>query len=158
MVRLLREVDVRKATGPDDVSPRTLKHCASELAGPLSEAFTACLEENTSPSLWKEAWVMPVHKRSARTELGNNRQNSLLSVVGKVFERVVANEVCRHLDDNNLPSNQQFGFRVGWSTSDFLLFLSRDWQDDLDDGLAVALDIAGAFDQVWDAGLLEKLQ
>ena len=98
-MRLLREVDVRKATGPDDVSPRTLKHCASELAGPLSEAFTACLEENTWPSVGKEAQVVPVHKRSVRTDAENYRPISLLSVVGKVFEKVVTDEVCCHLDE-----------------------------------------------------------
>ena len=41
------------------------------------------------------------------------------------------------------------------------MLLSRDWQDSLDNGLdtlVVALDIAGAFDRVWHAGLLEKLR
>ena len=40
------------------------------------------------------------------------------------------------------------------------MLLSRDWQDFLDNGmniLGIAPDIAGVFDQVWDAGLLEKL-
>ena len=69
--------------------------------------------------------------------------------------------ICRHLRENNLLSNQQFGFRPGRSTSDLLLLLSKDWQDALDDGqdtLVVALDIAGAFDRVWHEGLLEKLR
>ncbi|KAK4317340.1 hypothetical protein Pmani_011604 [Petrolisthes manimaculis] len=34
---LLRAVDVRKASGPDDVSPQVLRHCSSELAGTLTE-------------------------------------------------------------------------------------------------------------------------
>ena len=115
VVCLLRGVNNRKATGPDNVNPRTLKHCASELAGPFMQVFTTRLEENSWPSMWKEAQVVPVHKRSGRMESGNYKLISLLSVVGKVFERVVANEVCHHLDDN--LSNQQFGFRAGWSTS-----------------------------------------
>ncbi|XP_063868224.1 uncharacterized protein LOC135104623 [Scylla paramamosain] len=55
----------------------------------------------------------------------------------------------------------QFGFRPGKSTADLLLFLSKDWQDALEEGLdtlVVALDIAGAFDRVWHAGLIEKLR
>ena len=82
-------------------------------------------------------------------------------MVGKVFERVVADVVCRHLNDNYLPSDQQFGFRPGRSTSDLLMLLTRDWQDALDDGkdtVVVALDIAGAFDRVWHGGLIEKLR
>ncbi len=159
--RLLRAVDVKKATGPDNISPQVLRHCASELAGPLSQVFSACVGGNTWPSVWKEARVVPVHKKNSRADPVNYRPISLLSVVGKVFERIVAEVICRHLDDNNLLSNQQFGFRSGRSTSDLLLLLSKDWQDSLDEGLdtlIVALDIAGAFDRVWHEGLLEKLR
>ena len=159
--QLLRGVDVRKATGPDNVSPQVLRHCASVLAEPLTTVFSSCLRENIWPLLWKEARVVPVHKRNSRSDPKNYRPISLLSVVGKVFERIVAEVICSHLDDNHLLSDQQFGFRPGRSTSDLLLLLSRDWQDALDDSLdtiVVALDIAGAFDRVWHAGLLEKLR
>ena len=66
-----------------------------------------------------------------------------------------------HLDDKSLLSNYQFGFRSGRSTSNLLMLLYRDWQDPLDNGLdilVIALDIAGAFDRVWHADLLEKLR
>ncbi len=110
--------------------------------------------------VWKEASVVPVHKRNSRSYPKNYRPISLLSVVGKVFERIVAEVITRHLDDNQLFSSQQFGFRTGRSTSDLLLLLSKEWQDALDEGqdtLVVALDIAGAFDRVLHAGLMEKL-
>ncbi|KAK4327801.1 hypothetical protein Pmani_001749 [Petrolisthes manimaculis] len=127
---LLRAVDVRKASGPDDVS-----HCSSELAGPLTEVFTSCIQENTWPSIWKEARVVPVHKRKSRTNPANYRPISLLSVVGKIFERIVVQTLTHHLDDESLLSNQKFGFRSGRSTSDLLMLLSRDWQDSLDNDL-----------------------
>ncbi len=82
-------------------------------------------------------------------------------MVVKVFERVVEDVVCRQLKGNHLLSDQQFGFRHGWSNSDLLMLLTGGWQDALDDGLdsvAVALDIAGAFDRVWHGGPLEKLR
>uniref|UniRef100_A0A0P4VTV9 Reverse transcriptase domain-containing protein n=1 Tax=Scylla olivacea TaxID=85551 RepID=A0A0P4VTV9_SCYOL len=159
--RLLQGLDVQKATGPDNISPHVLKQCARELAVPLTTVFSACLWENTWPLVWKEARVVPVHKRSSRSDPKNYRPISLLSVVGKVFERVVADVVCRHLQDNYLLSDQQFGFRPGRSTSDLLMLLTGGWQDALDGGLdsvVVALDIAGAFDRVWHGGLLEKLR
>ncbi len=159
--RLLSEVEVGKATGPDNVSPRVLKNCAKELSGPLTTVFQTCLRENKWPSTWKEARVVPVHKKSLRSEPSNYRPISLLSVVGKVLERLVAGVICQHLSENNLLSDRQFGFRPGRSTSDLLLLLTKDWQNALDEGLdtlVVALDIAGAFDRVWHAGLLEKLR
>ncbi|XP_063845411.1 uncharacterized protein LOC135091588 [Scylla paramamosain] len=73
--------------------------------------------------------------RSSRSDPKNYRPISLLSVVGKVFERVVADVVCRHLQDNYLLSDQQFGFRPGRFTSDLLMLLTGGWQDALDGGL-----------------------
>ncbi|XP_063888878.1 uncharacterized protein LOC135115794 [Scylla paramamosain] len=159
--RLLQGLDVQKATGPDNISPHVLKQCARELAVPLTTVFSACLWENTWPLVWKEVRVVPVQKRSSRSDPKNYRPISLLSVVGKVFERMVADVVCRHLQDNYLLSDQQFGFSPGRSTFDLLMLLTGDWQDALDGGLdsvVVALDIAGAFDRVWHGGLLEKLR
>ncbi|XP_045113326.1 uncharacterized protein LOC123505739 [Portunus trituberculatus] len=62
--RLLGALDESKATGPDDVSPRLLKHCARELTAPLTTVFTTCLKENKWPSVWKEARVVPVNKKT----------------------------------------------------------------------------------------------
>ncbi|KAG7159578.1 RNA-directed DNA polymerase from transposon X-element-like 4 [Homarus americanus] len=119
---------------------------ANELAGPLSNVFNTCLVENTWPTMWKQARVVPVHKKWSKSDPGNYRLISLLSVVSKIFEWLVAEEMCRHFNLHNLLSNRQFGFRSSRSTSDLLLLLSGDWQDALNNGLdnlVIALDIAG---------------
>lgn len=97
--------------------------------------------------MWKETSVVPVHKRNSRANLRNYIPISLLSMVGKVFDRIVAEVITRHPDDNNLLSSHQIGFRPGRSTSDLLLRLTRSWQDVLDerlDTIVIALDIAEA--------------
>ncbi|XP_063609421.1 uncharacterized protein LOC134783471 [Penaeus indicus] len=79
----------------------------------------------------------------------------------KVFEKIIAEQLMKHLENHNLISARQFGFRSSRSTADLLLLLSKNWQDALDAGqdtLVIALDIAGAFDRVWHRGLLAKLQ
>ena len=105
--------------------------------------------------------MVPIHKKNSRSEPSNYRPVLLLSVVGKVLERIVAEVICQNLSENHLLSDRQFGFRPSCSTSDLLLLLSKDWQDALDEGLdilVVALDIAGAFDRIWHAGLVEKFR
>ena len=159
--KVLRDIDVGKATGPDNISPRVLKNCARELSGPLATIFAACLEQNKWPAAWKEAHVVPVHKKESKTDPRHYRPISLLSTMGKVFEKLIAETLWRHLNQHSLVSPHQFGFRPGRSTSDLLLLLSQEWQDTLDEGLdtlVVALDIAGAFDRVWHSGLLAKLR
>lgn len=58
--KALRETDPGKATSPDGISSRVLKNCAKELSEPLTNIFTACLEEKW-PAVWKEGNVVPVH-------------------------------------------------------------------------------------------------
>ncbi|XP_050690070.1 uncharacterized protein LOC126982212 [Eriocheir sinensis] len=142
------------------ITSRVLKNCAKELSEPLANIFSVCLEEKKWPAAWKEANVVPVHKKDSRTDPNHHRPISLLSAMGKVFEKMLAAVIGKHLTDNNLLSPYQFGFRAGRSTSDLLL-LSQEWQDSLDEGLdtlVVALDISGAFDRVWHSGLLAKLR
>ena len=102
-----------------------------------------------------------VHKKSPRDEPSNYRPISLLSLMGKVLEQLVTSPICKHLDENHLLSDRQFGFRPGRSTADLLLLLSKNEQEALEEGqdtLVVALDIAGVFDRVWHPGLVEKLR
>ncbi|XP_045111706.1 uncharacterized protein LOC123504866 [Portunus trituberculatus] len=102
-----------------------------------------------------------VHKKNSKSEPNNYRPISLFSVVGKLLEQVVAGVICQHLSEHRLLSDRQFGFRPGRSTADLLTLLSQGWQDALDKGLDIlllALDIAAAFDRVWQAGLVQKLR
>ena len=159
--RHLKGTNTSKAPGPDGVSPHFLKKCAEQLTWPLTFIFRQCLQHGVWPSQWKEARVTPVHKKSLRSEPGNYRPISLLSVVSKIFERIIGEQLTAYLEENHLQSPRQFGFKKGHSTSDLLLLLSKNWHDALDAGrpsLVIALDIAGAFDCVWHQGLLAKLQ
>ena len=108
-------MDVEKDTGPYDVSPCVLKHCAKELSGLLATVFKSCLRKSKWPSIWKKARVVPVHKKGSRSVPTNYRP---LSVVGKVLEQIVAGAICQHLSENHLLSDKQFGFRPGRSTAD----------------------------------------
>lgn len=83
--RLLREVEVEKATGLDDVSLQLLKKCAKELLGPLSTGFATCLRENKWPSLWKEERVVPFHKKGSLSVPSNYGPIFRFSVVGKLL-------------------------------------------------------------------------
>ena len=147
--RLLRTINTRKAPGPDGVSPYLLKHCAGELSKPLTLIFRQCLSSCIWPTAWKEARVTPVHKKRDKNDPTNYRPISLLSVVSKILERVIVEQLTCHLDRHHLISHRQYGFRKGRSASDLLLLLARTWHEALDSGrpsLVIALDIAGAFD------------
>ena len=86
---------------------------------------------------------------------------SLLSVVSKVFQKLVNNRIVDHLEKCGLFSDFQYGFRSSRSTADLLIVVS----DRIARAFnrygatpAVALDISKAFDKVWHACLLHKLK
>ena len=154
-------VDVKKALGPDGISPYTLKMCASQLAHPLALLFQNCLHSQTWPTTWKKARVVAVHKKKSRTSPENYRPISLLSTIGKIFEKVLANRITSFLELHHLLSPKQFGFRQNMSAADLLLNMSTTWNSALDSGkdtYVIALDIAGAFDRVWHRGIITKLK
>ena len=104
--------------------------------------------------------MVPVFKNvGERSTAKNYHPVSLLSVVSKVFEKLVNNRIVYHLEKSGLFSDFQYDFRSSQSTADLLTVVS--------DGIArafnrsgviraVALDISKAFDIVWHAGLLHK--
>ena len=86
---------------------------------------------------------------------------SFLSVVSKVFKKLINNRIVDHLEKCDLFSDFQYGFRPSQSTAGLLTVVS----DIIDRSFnrsgttrAVGLDIAKAFDKVWHAGLLHKLK
>lgn len=58
-----RELDVGKPTDPDEISPMVLKQCTRELSTALAVKLFSCTAERKWPASWKEASVVPVHKK-----------------------------------------------------------------------------------------------
>ena len=96
-----------------------------------------------------------------RSTAKNYRLVSLLSVVSKVFEKLVNNSIVDHLEKCGLFSDFQYGFRSCRSTADLLTVVSNRIArafNRTEATRAVALDISKAFDRVRHAGLLHKLK
>ena len=108
--RLLGNLDVRKAMGPDGVSGWTLKECKEQLVQPIWEMITSSIKEGRVPKEWKRANIVPIYKGGKQTDLLNYRPVSVTSVVSKICEILIKEKWVRYLDDKVI-SNRQFGFR-----------------------------------------------
>ena len=163
MVRkIVMNLDLSKASGPDCIPVVVLKNCEPELSYILAELFNKCLKKSCFPDYWKVSSAVPVFKNvGERSTAKTNRPVSLLSVVSKVFEKLVNNRIVDHLEKCGLLSDFQHGFRFSRSTADLLTVVSdRIARAFNKSGVsrAVALDISKAFDRVWHAGLLHKVK
>ena len=104
---------------------------------------------------------VPVFKNvGERMSTAKNYQPvSLLSVVNKVFEKLVNNRIVDHLEKCGLFTDFQYGFRSSRSTADLLTIVSDRIARAFNRSgstRAVSLDISKAFDRVCHAGLLHK--
>ena len=113
MVRkVVMNLDFSKASGSDCTPVVVLKSCELELSYILAELFNKCLKESCFPECYKVLSVFPVFKNvGERFTAKNCRPISLLSVVSKVFEKLVNNRTVDHLEKCNLLSDFQYGFR-----------------------------------------------
>ena len=158
---VLKLLNVSKSSGSDLISPRLLKEGAPVLSTHLANLFNKSIETSAFPSQWKLANVIPVHKKGDRTDASNYRPISLLSCLGKVFEKCVFKHMYNFLNTYNKITPVQSGFTPGDSAVYQLIDLYDTFCRALDDGKEVRVvfcDISEAFDRVWHRGLLFKLR
>ena len=158
--RELCHLNVKKACGPDSITPFLLKAAAEHISVPLSHLFNQSLSTGTLPFDWVSGNVMPIHKRNDKHVPGNHRLISLTSVVIKVFERILHRYLVSALENHHLLSSSQFGFRAKRSTISLLVDAVDDWSLCLEQRGTVhclLLDFAKAFDSILHERLLLKL-
>ena len=158
--KLLHNINPHKASGPDNIPTRFLKDYADTITPALTLLFNASLEQGTVPSVWKKANVSPIFKKGDRSNPANYRPISLTSVCSKPLEHILHSQIMKHLDQHNILSDQQHGFRKRRSTESQLLLTLQDLSLALDKGEqvdATLLDFSKAFDVVPHHRLLTKI-
>ena len=149
--KVIMNLDSSKASGPDCIPVVVLKNCEPKFSYIPAELFNMCLKESCFPDCWKVSLVFPVFKNvGERSTAENYCPISLLSVVSKVFEKLVNNRLVDLLEKCGLFSNFQYGFRSSRSTTDLLTIASdRIARAFIVSGAtrAVALDISKTFDR-----------
>ena len=104
--------------------------------------------------------MVPEFKNVGERSVSNNYcPVSLLSVVSKVFEKLINNRIFDYLEKCSLFFDVPYGFMYSRLTADLLTVLSDRIARDFNKSgptQPVALDIRKAFDRVWYAVLLHK--
>ena len=105
-------LDLSKAPGPDCIPVVVPKNCEPELSHILAELFNKCPKEPYFPDCWKVSLVAPIFKYVGERSTDKNAcPVSLLSVVSKVFEKLVNIRIVDHPEKCDLFSGFQYGFR-----------------------------------------------
>jgi hypothetical protein len=160
VMKLLKNIKIHKAAGPDNISNRLLKTIAAQISPTYTTFFQASVNQGHLPKSWKDANVVPIYKKGDRSKAANYRPVSLTSVSCKILEHILCSNIMKHLDKHKILTDAQHGFRRNRSCESQLILTVNDLAKSIDDNKQVdliLLDFSKAFDKVPHQRLLRKI-
>ena len=106
----LKDLNINKSTGPDDIHPQLLSELADLMSKPLSLLLNVSIKNSTIPGEWKSANIVPVFKKGSKSLPENYRPISLTCVICRIMESFIKDAIMEHLVSNNLLSYKRTWF------------------------------------------------
>jgi hypothetical protein len=106
--KLLNSLKLKKACGIDGIPNECLRHLPRRPLVHLTHLINHCIRLSHFPKSWKEAKVVALPKPGKDPKFPQNLYPiSLLSSMGKVFEKVILEIAKRHIEERNLLNASQ---------------------------------------------------
>ena len=156
-----KNLNASEAASPDSLRPVVLKELGQVIAPAISIIFQNSLDSGTVPSDREKAQVCPLFKTGDKTDTANYRPISVTCLLCKTMEHIIASNLCKHFNQNNIIYDLQHGFREKRSCETQLIQLVEDLARGMTSGKQsdpILLDFSKAFDKVNRLKLLYKLQ
>ena len=115
----IRKLDLRKATQNTDIPVRILRQNSDIFGNYICDFFNECVDKGVFPSILKNANITPVFKEGFRGSKDNHRPVSILSIISKIFEKLLLKQIIIYME--KFLSKYQSGFRKEYNAKDCLL-------------------------------------
>ena len=148
------------ASGHDQIDAKIVKLIKHNISAPLVHICNLSFSQGQIPDDLKIAKVIPIYKKGDRSLFTNYRPISILPVFSKIIERLAYNRIVQFLEQNNILSENQFGFRKGRSTDTAILSLVESFYEAIEEDkimIGLFIDFSRAFDTISHPILLKKL-
>ena len=107
----LKNMRSNKSSGYDGVIIKIIQLASKEISLPLTHIFNLTFTTGTIPDDLKIALVTPVFKGYDEKRFENYRPISVLTSFSKLLERFMVKRLTKFIDQNNVLSKHQYGFR-----------------------------------------------
>ena len=91
----------------------------------LLRLYNVMFLKGYSPESWSEGLIIPLHKKGSVDSVENYRGITLLSVISKLFTRILNNRLSHWAEDNSVYIEAQGGFRSKMGTIDSMFVLDN---------------------------------
>ena len=121
VIKDIKDLNCNKAAGPDGITAEMLKAGSYIISEWLTQFFERAWTSVCVPKIWKDAIMVPLHKKKELDDCNDYRGISLLSIVGKTFARLILNRIKSSVEDK--IHEIQAAFRTGRSCIDQIFTL-----------------------------------
>jgi hypothetical protein len=150
-----------KAPGQDTIFNESIKYGGEQAAQSCFFLFTQLFENGMSPSSWSKALIHLIFKGGSKDRLScsSYRPISLISIVSKIYERVLLNRAGdTYAEEEELLPDEQAGFRKGRSPME-QTYLLREILDERKRLTFICfVDMASAFPSTWREAIWSRMQ
>lgn len=156
----IKKLKNTKSTGPDEISTEILKKCATEITPYLTSLINTSLKSSTFPENLKINKITPIQKSTDDNSISNYRPISVSSIISKILETIVNDQLTQYLEKYSLISKNQYGFRKHANTTSAIFDMITYIEKEMDKKNKIAIvffDLTKAFDTVDRKILLKKL-
>lgn len=154
-------VPKNKAPGPDQIDGIILHHIFAFNSSLFTKFYRKCYELSHFPTPLKIGRVVLFRKPGKDSRQPTSfRPICLLSVIGKVLEKIILGRIEHHIAINKIIASNQYGFREGLSTEHALQNILSRVNNNRDNKIytaIVSIDFQGAFDSLWWPRIKELL-
>ena len=153
------KINAAKSPGYDGLSAKIIKLVANEISKPITQIFNQTFLTGNIPHQLKIALVTPIHESNEDNKFDNYRPSSVLTCFAKLLEKIMYKRLINFVEENNILSEHQYGFRKNRSTELAITEFIDEITKAIDKGqytVGIFLDLSKAFDTINHTIVIKK--
>ncbi len=161
IIKINKSLKPKLSAGPDSIPSVIIKTILQKIPKVIVNLINSSLNSGIVHTRLKAAIIVAIHKKGNKNDPNNYRPIALINAISKVLEKIVAYQLRNYIENNNILSCKQFGFRSLHSCIHAMIATMEKIESDKEKKLitsSIFIDLTKAFDTVNINILLTKLK